>query len=155
MKKVLDQLEEHLIAVLICAMVVFETVNAVFHAAGAAQTGLPEELAIYCYIWIAFLSAAFCAKKGCDVAVNMLSDRYSANVRHLVKIVCAVINLAMSVCLLMGAFQFVTATAAAGNFRHSDGDRICGICDRLSAVRFPECTKPDFDDSTAKIRMRR
>ena len=113
MKKVLDQLEEHLIAVLICAMVVFETVNAVFHAAGAAQTGLPEELAIYCYIWIAFLSAAFCAKKGCDVAVNMLSDRYSANVRHLVKIVCAVINLAMSVCLLMGAFQFVTATAAA------------------------------------------
>ena len=55
MKKVLDQLEEHLIAVLICAMVVFETVNAVFHAAGAAQTGLPEELAIYCYIWIAFL----------------------------------------------------------------------------------------------------
>lgn len=115
MKKVLDQLEEHLIAVLICAMVVFETVNAVFHAAGAAQTGLPEELAIYCYIWIAFLSAAFCAKKGCDVAVNMLSDRYSANVRHLVKIVCAVINLAMSVCLLMGAFQFVTATAAAGN----------------------------------------
>ena len=115
MKKVLDQLEEHLIAVLICAMVVFETVNAVFHAAGAAQTGLPEELAIYCYIWIAFLSAAFCAKKGCDVAVNMLSDRYSANVRHLVKIVCAVINLSMSVCLLMGAFQFVTATAAAGN----------------------------------------
>lgn len=115
MKKVLDQLEEHLIAVLICAMVVFETVNAVFHAAGAAQTGLPEELAIYCYIWIAFLSAAFCAKKGCDVAVNMLSDRYSANVRHLVKIVCAVINLAMSVCLLVGAFQFVTATAAAGN----------------------------------------
>lgn len=115
MKKVLDQLEERLIAVLICAMVVFETVNAVFHAAGAAQTGLPEELAIYCYIWIAFLSAAFCAKKGCDVAVNMLSDRYSANVRHLVKIVCAVINLAMSVCLLMGAFQFVTATAAAGN----------------------------------------
>lgn len=115
MKKVLDQLEEHLIAVLICAMVVFETVNAVFHAAGAAQTGLPEELAIYCYIWIAFLSAAFCAKKGCDVAVNMLSDCYSANVRHLVKIVCAVINLAMSVCLLMGAFQFVTATAAAGN----------------------------------------
>lgn len=115
MKKVLDQLEEHLIAVLICAMVVFETVNAVLHAAGAAQTGLPEELAIYCYIWIAFLSAAFCAKKGCDVAVNMLSDRYSANVRHLVKIVCAVINLAMSVCLLVGAFQFVTATAAAGN----------------------------------------
>lgn len=115
MKKVLDQLEEHLIAVLICAMVVFETVNAVFHAAGAAQTGLPEELAIYCYIWIAFLSAAFCAKKGCDVAVNMLSDRYSANVRHLVKIVCAVINLAMSVCLLVGAFQFVTATAATGN----------------------------------------
>lgn len=115
MKKVLDQLEERLIAVLICAMVVFETVNAVFHAAGAAQTGLPEELAIYCYIWIAFLSAAFCAKKGCDVAVNMLSDRYSANVRHLVKIVCAVINLAMSVCLLVGAFQFVTATAATGN----------------------------------------
>lgn len=154
MKKVLDQLEEHLIAVLICAMVVFETVNAVFHAAGAAQTGLPEELAIYCYIWIAFLSAAFCAKKGCDVAVNMLSDRYSANIRHLVKIVCAVINLAMSVCLLVGAFQFVAATAAAGNVGKLSGIPMV-IVYAASVIGYLLCVFRNAQSLISTIRQRK
>lgn len=115
MKKVLDQLEEHLIAMLICGMVVFETINAILHAVGAAQTGLPEEIAIYCYIWIAFLSASFCAKKGCDVAVTMLSDKYSKSIQRVVRIICAVINLAVSICLLIGSVLFVSQTATAGS----------------------------------------
>ncbi len=115
MKKTLDQLEEHLIAILICGMVIFETINAILHAMGSAQTGLPEEIAIYCYIWIAFLSASFCAKKGCDVAVTMLSDRYSQGIQRIVRMVCVVINLVVSICLLIGSILFVSQTAAAGS----------------------------------------
>lgn len=115
MKKTLDQLEEHLIAILICGMVIFETINAILHAMGSAQTGLPEEIAIYCYIWIAFLSASFCAKKGCDVAVTMLSDRYRQGIQRIVRMVCVVINLVVSICLLIGSILFVSQTAAAGS----------------------------------------
>ena len=115
MKKIIDQLEEYLIASLICGMVLFETINAIMHAMGAAQTGLPEEIAIYCYIWIAFLSASFCAKKGCDVAVTMLSDKYSEGLQKAVRVICSLINLAVSICLLIGSFLFVSQTAEAGS----------------------------------------
>lgn len=114
MKKLTDNLEETLIAILICAMIVFETANAVLHAAGSEAVGIPQEIAIDCYIWIAFLSAAFCAKKGCDVAVTMLSDRYGASGVKIVKMICRIVNLLVSICLLIGAIIFLGNTAAAG-----------------------------------------
>lgn len=114
MKKFIENLEEYVIAVLICGMVIFEAINALLHVAGAASVGLPQELAIYCYVWIAFLSGAFCAKKGCDVAVTMLSAKYGEGIQHGLKIAAGIINVALSACLLIGAFGFVSATAAAG-----------------------------------------
>lgn len=114
MKKLTDNLEEYLIAILICTMVVFETANAILHAVGSEAVGVPQEIAIDCYIWIAFLSASFCAKKGCDVAVTMLSDRYGASGVKTVKIICRIINLIVSICLLIGSIVFIGDTAAAG-----------------------------------------
>ncbi len=114
MKKYIDNLEEYIIAVLICGMVVLEAANALLHVVGAASVGLPQELAIYCYVWIAFLSGAFCAKKGCDVAVTMLSSKYSAGVQRVLGIAGGVINVLLSACLVVGAVAFVSRTAAAG-----------------------------------------
>lgn len=114
MKKYIDNFEEYAIAVLICGMVILEAVNALLHLVGAASVGLPQELAIYCYVWIAFLSGAFCAKKGCDVAVTMLSAKYGAGVQRALRIVNGAINVFLSLLLLVGAFSFVSATAAAG-----------------------------------------
>ena len=115
MKKFIDNLEEYVIAVLICGMVILEAINALLHLVGAASVGLPQELAIYCYVWIAFLSGAFCAKKGCDVAVTMLSAKYGAGARRVLCIVNGAINVFLSLLLLVGAFGFVGATAAAGD----------------------------------------
>ncbi len=115
MKKYIDNFEEYAIAVLICGMVVLEAVNALLHVVGAASVGLPQELAIYCYVWIAFLSGAFCAKKGCDVAVTMLSAKYGESVQRVLKLIAGVVNIFLSACLLMGAFAFVGRTAAAGD----------------------------------------
>lgn len=114
MKKIVDSFEEYVIAFLICGMIVFEAANALCNVLGVAMAGLPEELAIYCYIWIAFLSASFCAKKGCDVAVNMLSDKYSAGIKKVLRLVNHVLNLFLSVCLFIGAVGFVGQTAASG-----------------------------------------
>ena len=114
MKKYIDNLEEYIIAVLICGMVVLEAANALLHVAGAASVGLPQELAIYCYVWIAFLSGAFCAKKGCDVAVTMLSAKYGAGARRVLCIVNGAINVFLSLLLLVGAVVFVSRSAAAG-----------------------------------------
>lgn len=115
MKKCIDNFEEYAIAVLICGMVILEAINALLHVAGAASVGLPQELAIYCYVWIAFLSGAFCAKRGCDVAVTMLSAKYGPGVQRVLRIISGVINIFLSACLLFGAVGFVSATAAAGS----------------------------------------
>lgn len=114
-KKFVDNFEEYVIAVLICGMILFEAVNALLGAVGAAAHGLPQELAIYCYVWIAFLASSFCAKKGCDVTVGMLADKYSAGVKRVLNIVCIVLNLFVYACLFIGALGFVAATAAEGS----------------------------------------
>lgn len=114
MKKFADNFEEYVIAVLICGMIVFEAVNAVLGAFGAGIHGIPEEFAIYCYVWVVFLSAAFCAKKGCDVAVTMLSEKYGPAAQRPLKLINGAINTLLSICLLIGAFGLVSRTAADG-----------------------------------------
>lgn len=114
MKKIIDSFEEYVIAFLICGMIVFEAANALCNVLGVAIAGLPEELAIYCYIWIAFLSASFCAKKGCDVVVNILSNKYSDGIKKVLHLVNNALNLFLSVCLFIGAVGFVGQTAASG-----------------------------------------
>lgn len=114
MKKFIDNLEEYIIAVLICGMIAFEAFNALLGAFGAGIHGIPEEFAIYCYVWIAFLSAAFCAKRGCDVAVTMLSEKYGPAAQRPLALVNGAINTLLSVCLLIGAFGLVARTAADG-----------------------------------------
>lgn len=114
MKKIVENFEEYVIAVLICGMIVFETINAFMGAFGIAAHGLPEEFTIYCYVWLVFLATAFCAKRGCDVAVTMLSDRYGAGAQRTLKLANGVINILLNACLLVGAFGLVSRTAAAG-----------------------------------------
>lgn len=114
MKKFADHLEEYIIAVLICGMIAFEALNAFLGAFGAGIHGIPEEFAIYCYVWVVFLSAAFCAKKGCDVAVTMLSDKYGPAAQRPLALVNGAINTLLSICLLIGAFGLVSRTAEAG-----------------------------------------
>lgn len=114
MKKFVDNFEEYVIAILICGMIVFEAVNAVLGAFGVGIHGIPEEFAIYCYVWVVFLSAAFCAKKGCDIAVTMLSDKYGPTAQRPLKLVNGVINTLLSACLLIGAVGLVARTAEGG-----------------------------------------
>lgn len=114
MKRYIDCFEEYVIAVFICGMVLFETANAVLHVIGSETVGLPQEFAVYCYVWIAFLSISFCAKKGCDIAVTMFTDHYSKSAQNILKLVCNLINIAVSVCLLVGAVGFLANTVAEG-----------------------------------------
>lgn len=114
MKKFVDNFEEYAIAVFICGMIVFEAVNALLGAFGAELHGIPEEFAVYCYVWVVFLSAAFCAKKGCDIAVTMLSDKYGPAAQRPLALINGVINTALSICLLIGAFGLVARVSAEG-----------------------------------------
>lgn len=151
MKKIIDSMEEYLIAVLICGMVIFEAINALCHVLGLASVGLPEELAIYCYIWIAFLSAAFCAKKSCDVAVNMISDKYNDGIKKVLRIINAIINLVLSICLFIGAVGFVGQTAAAGSVGTMSGVPLVAVY-IASVVGYLLCTVRNAANVAAGIK---
>jgi len=43
--------------------------------------GIPEELAVFSYIWICFLYTSYSTKKGCHVIVAVLSVKYSQKVQ--------------------------------------------------------------------------
>lgn len=150
MKKIVDGFEEYLIAFLICGMILFETLNALCSVLGLSVVGLPEELAIYCYIWIAFLSASFCAKKGCDVAVTMLSDKYGAGARKVLRVVNSVINLFLSGCLLVGSVGFVGQSAAAGSAGQISGIPLV-IVYAASVVGYLLCTLRNLGNVVSSI----
>lgn len=114
MKKWIDNFEEYVIAILICGMIVFESINAFMGAFGAAAHGLPQEFALYCYVWLVFLATSFCAKRGCDVAVTMLSDKYGSKVRNTLVYINGALNIFLNVCLFIGAIGLVARTAAEG-----------------------------------------
>lgn len=110
-----DGLEENVIAVGIIVMVLMETMNIICKFLLPAFGGLPEELANYAYVWVAFLCASFCTKRGANIIVDALSNLYPAPVRSFLNRLQYILDAVMSVMMVYGAILYVMHTCAAGS----------------------------------------
>ena len=114
-KKFLDTIEENFIAAGIIVMVIMETINAICRNLIPTAGGIPEEIAIFVYIWVCFFCAAFCAKTGCNVVVDLMSGKFSKNIQRYLKLFEYVIDGILSVLFLIGAVTFVNSTWVGGS----------------------------------------
>lgn len=110
-----DVIEENVIAVGIIIMVLMETLNTICNFCFPALGGLPEELANYAYVWVAFLCASFCTKRGANIIVDALSNLYPAPVRRFLSYFQYVLDGIMSVMMVYGAVLFTAHTFAEGS----------------------------------------
>lgn len=111
---IFDEAEENVIAVGIILMVLMETVNTIFKFAYPSAAGLPEELANFAYTWVAFLCASFCTKRSANIIVDALTNLYPKALQNVLEYVQYVLDIAMSLMIVYGGFQFVGKTIAEG-----------------------------------------
>lgn len=109
-----DKLEENVIAVGIIIMVIMETLNVICSKFLPSFAGIPEELAIFSYIWVCFLCTSFCTKKGCNIVVDVLSARYNKKIQQYLKLLQYIVDAVLGVLFVYGSILFVTHTKAAG-----------------------------------------
>lgn len=121
MKRFVNYFEEYMIAAFIIAMAVLQTMNAVFRVFGIGIDGFLEELGKYAYVYVCFLSMAFCAKKGSNVAVRMISDKYKGGIQKILVPVRYVIDIVIAAIFLWGSIQYETAAATAGEIGKMTG----------------------------------
>ena len=113
-KKIDNHFEEYTLAVLIILMTIGEVVNAIFSISNSSLAGLPEEISIFFYVWICFLSVSYCAKHGCDVVVNMLSSKYNKTIQKLLILFQYIVGMIISMAFLYGSIIFVKETYLSG-----------------------------------------
>lgn len=111
-KGIFEDLEENIIVVGIIIMVAMETLNAVCNLFFKAASGYPEELACYAYVWVAFLCAAFCTKKGSNIIVDAFAKLYPKQIRKFLDYLQYVLDIIMSVLIVYGGCLYVKTTMA-------------------------------------------
>ena len=116
MKKIrfFEEIEENIIAVGIIIMVIMEAVNAICKLILKVGIGYPEELACYVYVWVAFLCASFCTKRGANIIVDALAKLYPAPIRKFLDYLQYILDIIMSVLIVYGGFLYVQTTIADG-----------------------------------------
>ncbi|MDO4340281.1 MAG: TRAP transporter small permease subunit [Eubacteriales bacterium] len=113
-KRILEEIEENIIAVGIIIMVIMETMNAICDLFFKAGSGYPEELACYAYVWVAFLCASFCTKRGANIIVDALAKLYPAPVQKVLDYLQYILDVIMSVLIVYGGCLYVKTTIAEG-----------------------------------------
>jgi TRAP-type C4-dicarboxylate transport system permease small subunit len=114
MSKKLDQFEEYAIAVCIVLVAILQTFNAICKILNLGIAGIPEEIGKFLYVYICFFSMAFCAKKGCNVAVQMISDKYGANAQKPLAVIRYIADIIIAIILFYGAIGYETSVIAEG-----------------------------------------
>lgn len=117
-KKVLSSffasIEEHVIAVGIIIMILMEAFNALTRHLIPVVGEIPEEIAVFAYIWVCFLCASFCVKKGSNIVVDMIAAKYPSNIKRVLKALQYILDILVYGAFLYGAFIFVADTMAGG-----------------------------------------
>ena len=112
--KFFSKLEENVIAVGIIIMVIMETLNVVCRIISPSLTGVPEEIAVFAYIFVCFLCASYCTKKGENIIVDVLTMRYNKKIQDYLKIIQYIVDSVVSILFLYGSVLVVIASKAGG-----------------------------------------
>lgn len=107
-------IEENVIAVGIIIMILMEAVNAITRNFIPVVGKIPEEIAIFAYIWVCFLCASFCIKKGSNIVVDVIKGKYPPKMQRFLKLAQYIVDIIVYAAFLYGAFLFVAETMAGG-----------------------------------------
>jgi TRAP-type C4-dicarboxylate transport system permease small subunit len=90
----------------------------------------PYELSIYCYIYIVFFGAVMAVRRGSHISFNMLYDRLSERLRHVVRIATDIFVIVLFIIIIPSSLNFIELF---GSVRSSSLD----IPMRMILVVFP------------------
>lgn len=114
MKKIFSNFEENIIAVGIIIMVVMETINVLCNKLMPQFSGIPQEIAIFVYIWVCFFCASYCTKKGANIIVDFITQKYNKKIQNLLHIVEYISDTILTLLFLYGSIIFIIATKENG-----------------------------------------
>lgn len=109
------KLEENVIAVGVIIMVIMETLNVICRVISPSLSGIPEEIAVFAYIFVCFLCASYCTKKGENIVVDVLTMKYNKNIQNNLKVIECIVDTIISVLFLYGSVLVVKSTYIAGD----------------------------------------
>lgn len=110
----LKNIEENVIAVGIIIMFLMETVNVIFKILIPKWKGVPEELAIFAYIWVCFFCASYCTKRGANIIVDALTAKYPEKLKKILFTFQYMVDAVLTALFIYGSVLFVIHTKAAG-----------------------------------------
>lgn len=113
-RKIFSELEENIIAAAIIFMAIMQFLNVIVRNVIPAWDGIPQELAVFAYIWVSFLCLSYSAKKGCHVIVSVIADKYNKKVRNILEYVQFIVDGTLAILFLYGSFIFVNQTRLDG-----------------------------------------
>lgn len=113
-KSFLNELEENVIAVGIIIMVIMEVLNVACRLINPALEGIAEEIAIFAYTFVCFLCASYCTKKGENIIVDVLTNKYGKKIQNSLKLIECVMDSIVSILFLYGAILVVISTKVSG-----------------------------------------
>ncbi|MBU5478649.1 TRAP transporter small permease [Eubacterium sp. MSJ-13] len=113
-KTILKNIEENAIAIGIIIMFIMETVNVVCKFLFPTFVGIPEEISIFAYIWVCFLCASYCTKRGANIIVDALTAKYPKKLQNFLFSTQYLLDAVLSIFFIYGAIVFDIKTKADG-----------------------------------------
>ncbi|ONI38732.1 hypothetical protein AN639_02785 [Candidatus Epulonipiscium fishelsonii] len=103
-----DKIEENLLIFLISVMGMALLLQIIVRFVFGFALPWPEEFGRYCQIWITFLGIGYGVRKNTHVGMNLLSEKYSETMKHIVDIFSNGLGIFGSIILLISSLKFIS-----------------------------------------------
>ncbi len=110
--RVINEIEETLIAVILGAMTVVTFANVIARYVFNANILWALETTVFLFAWLVLLGASYCVKVRAHLGVDAILNIVSPSMRRLLALVAVAACLAFSVLLMIGAWNFWAPFAA-------------------------------------------
>ncbi|WP_077623328.1 TRAP transporter small permease [Sediminibacillus massiliensis] len=117
--KVLKKIEETSIAVGLLAVTVLLFVNIILRYVFSANTTWAEEFIRYVMIWITFVGASVCFRKGLHVGVDFVLDLLKGKVKKGLQLFISLASMAFMILLIWFSIELVMFTKQTGQITPS------------------------------------
>lgn len=115
-------LEEILLFVMLCAMVLIMGIQVTARYVFSSSLSWSEEITRYLFICSGFLSASYCIKKGVSVKIDQLTEMLPGNGTHIFRLISYTIQIIFFSYLIPFAWKYVMSSVESGQLSPA-----CGI----------------------------
>jgi len=109
-----DHIEENIIAFFIIFMAIMQFLNIIVKHLVPSLDGIPQELAVFSYVWICFLCVSYSTKKGCHVIVSIFTTKYSQKIQRALAFLQYIVDGVLAALFLYGSVLFINQTYVTG-----------------------------------------